>query len=81
MENQIPLCPVAGWSISDVKAYEALFIKFDFLTNLMQPMSEANQSPNFLLTAPQAEELAAALLRGVQTLKSAAPQSAPGPRH
>lgn len=78
---RVVTAPVAGWSISQVKAYEALFLRFDFLTNFLQPLKEANQSPNFLLTAAQAEELATVLMQSVQKLKTAEFQAAPGPRH
>ena len=81
MDGDIPLNPVAGWTVSQVKAYDAMFLRFDFLTNQLQPISEANRSPNFLLTLAQAEELAMVLTRAVQKLRTDAFQAAPGPRH
>jgi biofilm regulator BssS len=81
MDDLISLNPVSGWAINHIKAHEAMFIKFDFLTSPMQPLNEANQSPNFLLTVAQAEELAMALTASAQKVRSAEFQATPGPKH
>jgi hypothetical protein len=79
--DEIPLCPIAGWSVGPVKAYEAVAFKLDFLTNPLQKLSEANTTPHFLVTTAQALELAEALQKAVQKVQSAEFQAAPGPKH
>lgn len=81
MENEIPLCPITGWSIGPVKALEMVTLKLGYITNPMQPVDSPNESPHFVITAAMASELATALQRAVQKLQDAEFQPAPGPRH
>jgi len=81
MEDEIHICPITGWSIGPVKALEVVTLKLGFITNAMQPLDEANESPIFAITPKQALELADALQRTVQKLHSVEFQPAPGPRH
>lgn len=81
MDDTIPLCPIAGWEIGPITAHGAITIKLDFLTNALQPVAEANQSPRFVLTEVQAKELASSIHQALQKLQSAAFQSPPGARH
>lgn len=80
MNNELPLCPVAGWTIQTIPAYEAITIQLDFLTNALQKMEEANHSPTFVLPAAQAMELAQKIQVALQKLQSAGFQPPPGPR-
>ena len=81
MENEIPLAPSAGWTIGPIKAYEAVTFKFNFLSHSMQSPDEAQDTPQFVMTAAQAAEFAEAIGRTIQQLKNAEFQAAPGPRH
>ena len=81
MESEVSVFPVAGWSLAPIKAYEAVMLRLDYLTNPLQPPEEALHSPNFLILAPQVKELIEVLQRTLQTLESAEFQPSPGPRH
>lgn len=81
MADDIPLFPIAEWKIGPVTAYEMVTMQFGFLTGPMQPPSEANQSPYYALTAPQAEELIQQIQRALDLLKTAGPQASLGQKH
>jgi hypothetical protein len=79
--DEIKLFPVCGWTIGPIKAYEAVTVRLDYLTSPMQLLPEAIQSPQFVLTAPQASELAEALNSAVRKLQTSEFQAAPDPKH
>lgn len=81
MADNIPLAPITGWNIGPIKAYEAVTFKFHFLSHSMQSPDDAQQSPQFVMTAEQAAEFAAVIGQALEQLKNAEPQAAPGPRH
>lgn len=81
MADNIPLAPIAGWNIGPIKAYEAVTFKLNFLSHSMQAPQEAQESPQFVMTAEQAAEFAAAIGKALEQLKNTEFQAAPGPRH
>lgn len=80
-EENIPLFPVAAWTVGPVVAYDIVTIKMDFLTNPLQHPNEANPGLRYALTRAQALELAQKILESVHFLETAEPQGAPGPKH
>lgn len=81
MADNIPLFPVAGWAIGPIPAHNAVVVKFDFLTNLMQSPEEANEGRHYLLTPQQATELAQKILEAVHRLETIGAQAPLGPQH
>lgn len=81
MEDDIPLHPVTGWIAEPIKAYDAVTLRFNFISSPMQDPANAMQTQFLLLTAPEAERLARKILSTCEWLKTAAFQEAPGPRH
>lgn len=81
MEEEIPLLPVAGFEITQVPAFGALFIGFDYLGHLTQEKAQAKRSPNYLIHIDQARELAQKILAGCDRLESGPPPTGVGPRH
>lgn len=69
--------PVASWTIGPLPSYNCVLFKPNFLSSSMQPVEEAHQGQNFVLTPEQAVELANALLQSVQTLEKLGAQGAP----
>jgi biofilm regulator BssS len=81
MADEIPLFPIAGWSIGPIPAHNAVVLKFDFLTHSMQALDHANESRHYLLTPQQAQIVAEKILSALRQLENGAPQSPLGPRH
>lgn len=81
MQDEIPLFPVCGWSIGPILVHDAVTIKFDFLTNLMQPVNEANQGRHYLLASAQAKELVEKIQKALHYLETAEPQLLPSQTH
>ncbi len=80
MKEEIPLSPVSGWQTGPIAAYEAVMLRFDYLTHVTQRPDEAQQTPHLVLTAAQALELSEALKKHAQF----AMQGTPGaglPKH
>jgi hypothetical protein len=80
-QAEIPLFPVASWTVGPILAFNAVTMKFDFLTNLMQPVGEATTGRHYVFTEAQARELVEKLQSALRVLESAAPSAPPGPRH
>lgn len=80
-EAEIPLSPIAGWTIAPVSAYRAVMLSLDFLAHATQQPDEALHSPHFVLTVQQARELAAALTKHAALSESGGPQGAGLPKH
>ena len=80
MENE-ETAPVAGWEIRAVPAYGALMLRLDYLTHAMQAPSESHRSPNYLIHAAQARELAQRILAACDKLESGPPPGTGLPTH
>lgn len=80
-QNDEPAFPVATITTGPQPKLGAILIRFDFLTNLMQPTSEANPGRNYLLTPIQARYLVEKILSALPLLENAAPQETPHQKH
>jgi len=80
-QEEIPLNPIAGWQVGPISAHRAVMLRLDFLTHPMQRPDEAHQTPQLVLTAPQAQELAEALQRAAGRATSGGPEGAGVPKH
>lgn len=69
MKKSTNLCPVAGWSISPIKALDSIAIKLDFLPRSTSVLGRPNQFPKYVLTVEQATELAETITRTLQNVK------------
>jgi len=81
MAESIPLFPVSAWTVGPVPTMGLAVIKFDFLTNPMQPPEEANPGRHYALTPAQLRELIEQMRSALQKLESDVPQAQPGPTH
>lgn len=69
-KDDIPVFPVSGWQAGPLPGYDALILKFQYLTSPMQPLESAQETQFFALTPEMAESLVADLQRHIQNLKS-----------
>ena len=76
-----PVFPIARATIGPIPSLGVVIPQFDFLTNNMQPMSEANQGPNLALTAVQARDVARKILDALTVLENSASPGAERPTH
>ena len=79
--DEIPLAPLTGWDIAPISAYGAVMLRLDYLTNATQQPTDAQQTPQFVMTKSQALELSAALKRVAVLLESGPPEGTVLPRH
>lgn len=79
--NETPTAPVAGWTIAPVSALHAVMLRLDCLMSPMQGHEDAHTSRTYILTAPQAQELAEALQKHAALAQSGGPQGAGMPKH
>lgn len=80
-QEQIPLFPVAAWSIGPVPSLGLVTIKFDFLTNLMQDSNTPNPGRHYALTPAQAQELVTKIQSALHVLENTSPQAPLGHAH
>ncbi len=50
-KDDIPVFPVSGWQAGPLPGYDALILKFQYLTSPMQPLESA-QETQFFCTYP-----------------------------
>lgn len=60
--------PVAGYTINRSVERNALVLTFHYLTSPQQKPEDANVSPNFVMTAEQAAELAQKILASSRSM-------------
>lgn len=81
MSEQIPLFPVAAWTVGPVPKLGYAVIKFDFLTNALQSPAQANPGRHYALQPAQVRELIERLQSALQVLESTGEATSPGPTH
>jgi hypothetical protein len=81
MANDISFFPVSEITVGNVPSKALLLIRFDFLTNMLQPVDEANTGPVFALTAIQARYVIQSLERLLPTVESGEIPDSESPRH
>lgn len=79
--NNEPAFPVAHIALGPQPSLGYFLIRFDFLTNLMQPVDHPNPGRNYLLTPVQARYLAEQILSTLHHLETAGTEVAPGEKH
>lgn len=77
--SDIPLFPVAGWTVGPVPRLGVATIKFDFLTNTLQSPDQANEGRHYALTPAQLRELIQKMQSALDVLESAGEPGALGP--
>lgn len=82
MENDnIPLNPVTGFSSAPIAAFGAVMLQIQYVDNPAQPVGQAHQSPNYVLTAAQARELVQQIVRTLGVLESVTAPQGGKPQH
>lgn len=81
MDESINTLPIAGWELRTVPTMDAVIFTPSFIASSMQRPEESIADRNFVMTRPQAIELAEALLRAARKLESADSRSGPDPKH
>jgi hypothetical protein len=79
--DDIPLAPIAGWSCSLIPSMGAVMLRLSYLTHPLQKVEEANESPHFVLTPKQAQELSELLQRSLQALARGPAEGSGLPKH
>jgi hypothetical protein len=65
MENNVPLCPVTGWSVQTVDNENALTLQVDFISHPGESRAELRESCHFLMTTDQAFALTWAIHQSI----------------
>lgn len=78
---EIPLAPVVGWDAAPIQAYGAVMLRLRYLTHPSQAMDQAHETPQFVLMAAQARELAQILLRKAEQIEAGPPEGTGLPKH
>lgn len=79
--DDLPLLPVTGWEVGAIPEYDAVFIRFEFLSNMLQAPAEADPGRRYVFQRAQLAEFRDAITRSLQKLESDGTQSPPGERH
>ncbi|EEQ0857101.1 bssS family protein [Salmonella enterica subsp. enterica serovar Enteritidis] len=69
-KDDIPVFPVTGWQAGPLPGYDALVVKFQFLSSPMQPIESAQETQFLVLTPEMGESLASDLQRHIQDLRN-----------
>jgi len=77
--SDIPLFPVAGWTVGPIPRLGIATIKFDFLTNSLQSPAQANEGRHYALTPAQLRELMQRMQSALDVLESSGEQGPEGP--
>ncbi|WGM04520.1 bssS family protein [Arsenophonus nasoniae] len=80
-KNDIPTFPIAGWKIGPLPGYDALALKFQFLSSPMQSINEAQETQFFIINPQMARTLIADLTKHIDTVEKSAIQSPQGDTH
>jgi hypothetical protein len=72
-KDQIPIFPVAAWTINAVESLGVLLVRLDFLSHSMQKLEEAQIGRNYALTLKQVEALRNVLDRSIPIMKKFGP--------
>ncbi|WP_313069541.1 bssS family protein [Atlantibacter hermannii] len=68
-KDDIPVFPVTGWQAKPLPGYDALAMKFEFITSVMQPVDSATETQFFALTPEMAESLISDLQKHIENLR------------
>lgn len=79
--SDIPLFPVAGWTVGPIPRLGLATIKFDFLTNTLQSPDQANEGRHYALTPLQLRELIEKMQLALLALERVGEQAPEGPKH
>ncbi len=79
--NEIALSPICGWDVAPIAAYGAVMLQLRYLAHATQPPDEALQTPHFVMTSTQAQELIEALQRVLGRLRSGPAEGSGLPKH
>jgi hypothetical protein len=79
--EDIQTSPVTGWTVAPVSAMHAVMLRLDYLTHATQPLDQAHHSPQYILNAAQARQLAEALQRQAALSEIGGPQGTGLPKH
>ena len=80
-QDDIPVFPVAGWKVGPLPGYDAVVIKFQYLSSPMQPLEGAQETQFFAITPEMAEALIADLQKHIQTVRNSDIHSPAGEKH
>lgn len=79
--SDIPLFPVAAWTVGPIPRLGVATIKFDFLTNPLQRPDQANEGRYYALGAAQRRELIEKMQSALHALESSDQQGLEGQTH
>lgn len=74
-KDDIPVLPVAGWQAGPLPGYDALVLKFQFLSSPMQKLDEAQESQFFAMQPNMVRNLISDLTKHLETLEKSGVQS------
>ncbi|CAJ0994595.1 hypothetical protein SODG_006408 [Sodalis praecaptivus] len=80
-KDDIPVFPVTGWKAGPLRGYDALTLKFQYLSSPMQPIEEAQETQFLGITTQMARTLIADLQKHIDSLENSAIQSPEGDKH
>ncbi|HHQ6722187.1 TPA: bssS family protein [Serratia fonticola] len=80
-KTDISIFPVTGWKIGPLPGYDALVLKFQFLTSPTQPLEEAQETQFFGITPDIAKAMIADLKKHIETVEKSSGAIHPSEKH
>lgn len=70
-EPQVSLFPITGWEMRPVSAYDAIVVRFQYLSSPLQPEDSPHTGPGLVLTRSQTADLIHILQKQLARLEGA----------
>jgi hypothetical protein len=68
MQPDLSVLPITGWEVETVSTDELIFVRFIFLSDILQRLDEADIGNSYAMEIEQARELRNALTRAIERI-------------
>ncbi|MEO8768229.1 MAG: hypothetical protein ABI363_07815 [Nitrosospira sp.] len=68
MKPDLSVLPITGWEVESVSTDELIFVRFTFLSDILQRLDEADVGNSYAMEIEQARELRDALTRAIERI-------------
>ncbi len=68
MKPDLSVLPITGWEVESVSIDELIFVRFTFLSDILQRLDEADVGNSYAMEIEQARELRDALTRAIERI-------------
>ncbi len=77
MKPDLSVLPITGWEVETVSTDELIFVRFIFLSDILQRLDEADIGNSYAMEIEQARELRNALTRAIERIDNERDPSSP----